>query len=91
MKRKMIRNILSVAGVLLLQSCTTASPHHYPTKAKSYKAATHKAAAEAGTYKTNVAASYYHDKFNGRKTASGVILATISSQRHTAHCLLELK
>lgn len=37
----MIRNILSVAGVLLLQSCTTASPHHYPTKAKSYKAASH--------------------------------------------------
>ena len=75
MKRKMIRNILSVAGVLLLQSCTTASPHHYPTKAKSYKAATHKAAAEAGTYKTNVAASYYHDKFNGRKTASGAIFS----------------
>ena len=36
-----------------------------------------------GVYKTDVSASYYHDKFNGRKTASGAIFS--NNKLTTAH------
>ena len=36
-----------------------------------------------GVYKTDVSASYYHDKFNGRKTASGAIFN--NNKLTTAH------
>ena len=36
-----------------------------------------------GVYKSDVSASYYHDKFNGRKTASGAIFS--NNKLTTAH------
>ena len=36
-----------------------------------------------GVYKRDVSASYYHDKFNGRKTASGAIFS--NNKLTTAH------
>ena len=36
-----------------------------------------------GVYKTDVSVSYYHDKFNGRKTASGAIFS--NNKLTTAH------
>lgn len=42
--------------ILFLGSCSTSKSTSYSTK---------------GNYKSNVTASYYHKKFNGKRTASG--------------------
>jgi rare lipoprotein A len=66
---------LTAVLLLLLQSCGTT--HTRYTKSRHTAKHTVKASAnssvKASTFKSNVAASYYHDKFNGRKTASGAV------------------
>lgn len=58
------------------------SPANYSL---SYKKNAPKPAANVKTtvYKTNVTATYYHDKFNGRKTASGAVFN--NNKLTTAH------
>lgn len=64
-------------GFAVFTSCAT----HKPTTPKTYKSSVQPAKKQSvtaktpssGIYKKNVIAVYYHDKFNGRKTASGAI------------------
>lgn len=69
---------------LTFQSCgsskkTSSSKKTEVTKKNSKSSSTTKL--KTGSYKKNVKASYYHDKFNGRKTASG---ATFDNKKQTA-------
>ncbi len=63
-----MRKLLCLATFLLFslafQSCGTSK------KAQTTQSSI---SAKSKSYKKNVTASYYHDKFNGRKTASGEV------------------
>lgn len=77
----MTKKLFLLAGLLLIslsfQSCGSSK------KASSSKSQTSKNVSKQDTksYKKNVVACYYHDKFNGRKTASG---ETFSNKKQTA-------
>jgi len=55
------------------QSCATSKKVTTSKKTQVVKKTTASSNAKTTAYKKNVTASYYHDKFNGRKTASGAI------------------
>jgi len=81
MKSNFLKIAICLIGLLALQACSTVDSHRYP---HGKKAATKKTAnIKTGVYKTNVTATYYHDKFNGRKTASGAVFS--NSKLTTAH------
>lgn len=73
---------LCLIALLALQSCATINQHH-TTHTHTKKAAPKTANVKTGVYKTDVTATYYHDKFNGRKTASGAVFS--NSKLTTAH------
>lgn len=70
-------------ALLALQSCATID-HQRTTRSHRKKTAP-KATTniKTGVYKTDVTATYYHDKFNGKKTASGAVFS--NSKLTTAH------
>ena len=75
MIKRYLKLLLLAVPLLLLVGC--ASHYSRPTSHRTNTAA-------SGTvFKSNVAASYYHDKFNGRKTASGAIFS--NQQLTSAH------
>lgn len=69
--------VLVMLGLVIFASCGTPKS----TTGKTYKSSVQTPKRQAvttktpssGIYKKNVIAVYYHDKFNGRKTASGAI------------------
>lgn len=73
--------LIGLIGLLALQACSTVDSHRYPHGKKAVAKKT--ANIKTGVYKTNVTATYYHDKFNGRKTASGAVFS--NSKLTTAH------
>lgn len=75
--------ILCLIALLALQSCATID-HQRTTRSHTKKTAP-KATTniKTGVYKTDVTATYYHDKFNGKKTASGAVFS--NSKLTTAH------
>ena len=74
---------LCLIALLALQSCATID--HQRTTRSHAKKTTPKATTniKTGVYKTDVTATYYHDKFNGKKTASGAVFS--NSKLTTAH------
>lgn len=81
MKKHFFWMITILTSLFLMQSCATVDSHRHSgrkTGANTHKSA---AAVKTGAYKSNVEATYYHDKFNGKKTASGVVF---SNQKLTA-------
>lgn len=74
MKKLLALTALLVFG-LTFQSCGTSK------KAQATQTNVSKKASKSKSYKKNVTASYYHDKFNGRKTASGEVF---SNNKQTA-------
>ncbi|CEN44590.1 Lipoprotein A-like protein [Capnocytophaga canis] len=86
------KRILVILGSLLLvaflfQSCGGTKRAKHSSHASQRKTISHtsksKTSVETGIYKRNVVAAYYHDKFNGRKTASGAIFD--NNKQTTAH------
>ena len=73
---------LCLIALLALQSCATVNQQR-TTRVHTKKAAPKTANVKTGVYKTDVTATYYHDKFNGRKTASGAVFS--NSKLTTAH------
>ncbi|GJH41557.1 hypothetical protein RCZ04_21070 [Capnocytophaga sp. HP1101] len=81
MKNNFFKIAICLIGLLVLQACSTVDSHRY---SDGKKAVTKKSAnVKTGAYKTNVTATYYHDKFNGKKTASGAVFS--NSKLTTAH------
>lgn len=62
--------LYGIIGAALDKQTSSASPTTYQVKGKSY---TTKSAIEAKDYSKVGMASYYHSKFNGRKTSNGEI------------------
>ena len=78
-----MKKILCFIALLALQSCATIN-HQQTTRSHTKKNAPKPAAnVKTTVYKTNVTATYYHDKFNGRKTASGAVFN--NNKLTTAH------
>ena len=75
-------------ALLALQSCATID--HQRTTRSHAKKTTPKATTniKTGVYKTDVTATYYHDKFNGKKQPAVPYLVIVSSLQHTPLCLL---
>lgn len=69
--------LLLMLGLVVFTSCATPKPAATKTPKSSVQPAKKQAVTaktpSSGIYKKNVIAVYYHDKFNGRKTASGAI------------------
>ncbi len=75
---------VAVLMLLLLQACGTSHTRYAKHRTTSKKVAkTSVGTVKVGAFKSNVAASYYHDKFNGRKTASGAVFS--NNNLTTAH------
>ena len=84
MKIKILKTIICIILLVTLQACGTINTHRQSSsKSKNSSKNTHTTHIKTGTYKTNVTATYYHDKFNGRKTASGAVFS--NSKLTTAH------
>lgn len=69
--------LLLMLGLVVFTSCATPRPTATKTPKSSVQPAKKQVVTaktpSSGIYKKNVIAVYYHDKFNGRKTASGAI------------------
>ncbi len=57
----------------MFQSCSTSKKTTSSKKTEVSKKSSTSSNVKTKAYKKNVTASYYHDKFNGRKTASGAV------------------
>ncbi len=64
------KKLYGLQGPKLIYQAPVTKSHHYVVKGVSYRTQTSK---EASSYARDGIASFYHKKFNGRKTASGQI------------------
>ena len=70
-----------VLAGFMLQSCGSSKKTSSSRKTEVVKKTQTSSKLKTKSFKKNVTASYYHDKFNGRKTASG---AVFSNKKQTA-------
>ena len=84
MKIKILKTTICIILLVTLQACGTINTHRQSSsKSKNSSKNSHTTHIKTGAYKSNVTATYYHDKFNGRKTASGAVFS--NSKLTTAH------